>query len=229
MPETPDDLTPPAKTIADDAHRMVKAAAGVVLPGGGDLIDAVMAAPMAKRVDTWREAVSEAIRELQDKYGRIPEDLSNDEAFIDVVAQASRAAAFTSSKVKREALRNAILNTGTSRGVDDDERLIFVRLIDELTEWHLQILDFFDNPLGWFSQSDHPDREPPPTSSNATALEAAFPNLRGKHGIYDPIIADLKTQGLSDVGLDPMKAASGWDISRTTPRGKRFLTFIRRP
>ena len=228
MPKTPDDLTPPAKTIVDNAHQVLKAATSVVVPAGGYLIDAVMAAPMTKRMGTWWETISEAIRELQDKYGRIPEDLSNDEAFIDVVAQASRAAAFTSSKVKLDALRNAILNAGASRGVDDDERLIFVRLIDELTEWHLKILDFFDDPLGWFGRNDVIPYSPSISSSNGQSLTTAFPKLRDQREFYDAIAADLKTQGLGDIDLHVIMTAAGWESSRTSSRGKRFLAFIRR-
>ena len=225
-----DDLTPPKPTVGDDAHRLAKAAAGMVLPAGGELLEAVIGPPLAKRMDAWRDLMAKRVQELLDREQVTVESLQKDPQFIDAVMYASRAAAYTSSEEKRQALANAICNAGTERAPDADEQLVFLRLIDELTEWHFRILAFFNDPPAWFRHQDREPYNPGFSSSLSDALETAYPELVGRRDLYDQLGVELNARGLlTSSGFHVMMSETGWQSSRTTDRGKSLLAFITRP
>ena len=226
----PDELTPPKSTIGDDAHRIAKAVAGVVLPAGGDLIDAIVGPPLAKRVDAWRDTVAETIRELLEHEQVTAESLQDDPQFVDVVMCASRVSAYTSSSEKRDALRNAILNTGLRSGPEHDERLIFIRLIDDLTEWHLRVLTLFNDPERWEQISSAAGITLSGANSLTDAAMRAFPELMSRAEFFDQIAKDLHGYGLLSIyGFEIALEEGEIPSSLTTNRGKGFLAFITRP
>lgn len=225
-----DDLTPPKPTVGDDAHRLAKVAAGMVLPAGGELLEAVIGPPLAKRMDAWRDLMAERVQELLDREQVTIESLQEDPQFIDAVMYASRAAAYTSSEEKRQALANAIYNAGAGQGPEHDERLVFIRLIDELTEWHFRILAFFNDPPSWFREHDKVPYSPGMSSSLSAALEKAYPELVGKRALYDQLGIELNARSLLESsGFHSMMSGTGWQSSRTTTRGKDLLAFITCP
>lgn len=102
-----------------------------------------------RRQQEWMEEVAEAVGELQDRLeGFNPADLTNNEKFITAVTRASHIAVRTHLKEKREALKNAISNIVVAESFGDDQELVFLNAIEELTPSHINLrFSSFSIPL----------------------------------------------------------------------------------
>ena len=111
------------------------------------LLDSIFTAPLEKRKLEWEENLTDVITDLQDRVeGLTPEKLSKDQAFVTVVFQASQIAIRNHQKEKIDALRGAIFNSVLPNAPEENQQLIYLRLIDQLTPWHLRVLTFLNNP-----------------------------------------------------------------------------------
>jgi hypothetical protein len=137
----------PKPTEADVALGAGRAAlAAIPFVGGSitELLSLVLAPAVARRRDTWLKELAEGLEEAERKIeGFTVENLTQDEAFVSAVIDATRSAISTHKDEKRDALRNALLNIALHRSTDEDQQQIFLRYIDELTVWHLRILQLF--------------------------------------------------------------------------------------
>ena len=69
-----------------------------------------------RRLTAWREEVFDRIRALEEQ-GVSVQDLANDDAFLDALAQATRTAEAQSSEEKRRYLADALFNIGAGTAV----------------------------------------------------------------------------------------------------------------
>lgn len=221
----------PKRTPTDIAHA---AARGVLasIPGLGGglsvLFEEVLQRPLDRRRAAWMAQLTEAVAELTEKVdGLDAAALAKDEMFLTAAVQAAQIAQRTHQQEKLDALRNAVQNAALPGAPDDDLQVIFLRLIDDLTTWHLRVLALFDDPAGWFAKYGRGESRVV-ISSGSDVLEQAFPELRGNRGLYDQLVADLQAEGLLAQGsyLHAMMTPHGAIASRTTARGKAFLAFI---
>lgn len=233
MNETPIELPQPSGW--DHAHLALKTALSALPLVGGpaaELFAAIIAPPLARRRDDWLEALAEGLSALKEKVASVtPESLANNEAFVSVVMQASRAALQTHQKEKLEALRNAVLNVAAGRAPDEDQQAMFMSYIETLTTWHIRMLKFFDAPMRMAAacgaRTDYSI-----AGALAQPLEDVFPKLRGQRDFYDQIARDLKARGFlnsADDILHVMMSGSGMSAKRTTETADRFLAFITSP
>lgn len=95
--------------------------------------------------------MAEAFTELQERVAELtPEALAANEAFVTVTMHASQIAIRNHRKEKIDALRNAVFNAALLNPQHDDEQMIFIRLIDQLTPLHLAVLSLLRDPgAGW--------------------------------------------------------------------------------
>ena len=226
---------PPKKRSAGDAAREIgKAIVSAVPAAGGPLqvlFENVFSAPIERRKQVWLEQLAEVVNELQRKVeGLTPEKLAANEAFVTVAMQASQIAIRNHQQEKLEALRNAVLNSALPNPPEEDEQIIFLRLIDQLTPWHLRVLSLLSGPEQWMARNNVQN---PGWSAGgvSTVIEHCFPDLRGKRDIYDQIVRDLQAEGLVGQGqfLHVTMTGRGMLESRLPDRGKRFLKFISAP
>jgi hypothetical protein len=196
-----------------------------------EILSLVLAPAVTKRRDEWFKELANALEELETKVeGFRTEQLQNDEIFVSAVIQATRTAASTHQQEKREALRNALLNTALHRTPVEDELQMFLRYIDEMTVWHLRVLQLFQNPsaalqaknirLNYYAGGPH------------LVLEAVYPELKGKRDFYDQIVADVKARGMINSSADflhTLMTGAGMTEKRTTAIADNFLEFIKRP
>jgi hypothetical protein len=70
----------------------------------------------------------------------------NNESFLTVVLQATSIALRNHQKEKLEALRNAIINSVLPSSANDDIKLIFIDLVDQLKVPHLRLLRMLYEP-----------------------------------------------------------------------------------
>src|SRR5688572_12307106 len=105
-----DDLTPPAPTGADDAHRIAKGLIDAIPLAGGvlaELFEMVVVPVLHQRREAWEIRLSAVVRELRNNgvtYGQ----MEGDPRFTSAVMLATRVAVTTSQQAKLDALANAV-------------------------------------------------------------------------------------------------------------------------
>ncbi|ORJ58681.1 hypothetical protein [Geothermobacter hydrogeniphilus] len=224
--------SPPSKTVGDAAHAIARAGLSAVPYVGGpaaELFSALINPPLEKRRIVWMEEVGEALQMLEEQFEVSLEALQNNPDFIDTVMHASQIAVRNSQTEKRQALKNAILNTALPNPPEEAIRQICLDLIETFTDWHIRILKIFHNPLAWFEANNRPW---PNMSIGglSSILEAACPELKGRRDFYDQIWKDLYTRGL--VNTDHMHttmSGTGLTQQRTSGIGGALLSLIESP
>ncbi len=228
------DRPPKSKSAGDVAHEVGRAIVSVVPAAGGPLqvaFENIFSSPIEKRKQAWLEQLAEVVTEIQKRVKEItPEKLAQNEAFVTVAMQASQVAVRNHQQAKLEALRNAVLNSALPNPPQEDEQMIFLRLIDQLTPWHLRVLSLLNNPVEWMERNKvaYPGWG---MGGVSTVIEHRLPDLRGQRDTYDQIVRDLQGEGLVGQGqfTHLTMTGSGMVESRTTDRGKRFIKFITAP
>jgi hypothetical protein len=228
------DNMPTERSAGDVARDIGRAAVSLVPVAGGPLqvlLEAVFGSPLEKRKQEWLRQLAGVVDELQHRIvGLTPERLAEDEAFVTVALQATQAAVRNHQQEKIHALRNAVLNTAIDHTLADDEKLMFVRLIDQLTPWHLRVVTVLNDARAWMARNGI--KNPGWTAGGTdTVLELCLPDLRGQQETYDQVVRELQVEGLIGQGpfLHMMVTADGMFASKTTERGKRFIAFITAP
>lgn len=225
---------PSEKTIGDAAHEISKAVISVIPVAHGPLValfENIFTAPLNKRKQQWFEELADVITEIQETlYDVTPEQLSKNEIFITAAIQASQIAIRNHKEEKIEALRNALFNCVQPSAPDEDKQQMFLRLIDDLTPWHLRLLGLLNNPVRWMAKNGIKN---PGWSLGgvSTVIEHCLPDLRGAMDFVDQLVRDLQTGGLVHQGsfLNVTMTGGGMLASHTSEMGKEFISFISRP
>lgn len=225
---------PTKKSTGDVAREVGRAVVSLVPVAGGPLqvvFENLFASPIEKRKEAWLQQLAGIVKEVEDRVAELtPEKLAENEAFVTVAMQASQIALRNHQQAKLEALCNAVLNAALPNPPQEDEQMIFLRLIDQLTPWHLRVLSLLDNPVRWMERNGvaNPGWGMGGTS---TVLEHCLPDLRGQRDTYDQVVRELQSEGLLGQGqfLHMTMTGGGMVESRTTDRGKRFIRFITAP
>jgi hypothetical protein len=222
---------PSDKTIGDAAHEIGKAVLSVVPAAGGPLaalFENIFTAPLNKRKQQWFEELAGVITEIQEKLdGITPEQLSKNEMFVTAALQASQIAIRNHKKEKIEALRNALFNSVQPGAPSEDKQLIFFKLIDDLTPWHLRLLGLLNDPTKWMEKNGI--RNPGwGMGGVSTVIEHCLPDLRGARDFYDQLVRDLQTGGLLRQGsfVHVTMTGGGMLTSQTSEMGREFISFI---
>jgi len=228
------DSLPTTKNAGDIAREIGRAAASLVPVAGGPLqvvFENFFASPIERRKEAWLQQLADVLKDVEDRVAELtPEKLAQNEAFVTMAMQASQIALRNHQQAKLEALRNAVLNAALPNPLQEDEQMIFLRLIDQLSLWHLRVLSVFDDPVQWMERHGVPN----PgwgMGGPSTVLEHCLPELRGQRETYEQIVRDLQSEGFLGQGqfLQVTMTGEGMVSSRTTDRGKRFIKFITAP
>src|ERR1700722_8641479 len=141
-------LKVPKPTGRDAAVAIVRAGIGsipVVGAAATELFSWFFRPAVERRREEWMGSVGETLEQLKSR-GVDLEALQSDEAFVDVVAQATHIAMRNHQEEKREALRNAIANSALQQTPDESKRQMFLQYIDMFTVWHLKVVGLIANP-----------------------------------------------------------------------------------
>src|SRR5882724_12867217 len=106
--------TPPEKSTGDAVHAVARAGLGALPVAGAaasELLIALVTPPLERRRNEWMAEVGDALLKLEERMGVVLESLQTQDQFVDVAVAATLIALRTSNKEKREALKNAILNS----------------------------------------------------------------------------------------------------------------------
>jgi hypothetical protein len=224
---------PSEKSVGDAAHEISKAVLSTVPAAGGPLValfENIFTAPLNKRRQKWLEELAGVITDIQEKLNSVtPEQLSQNEMFITAALQASQIAIRNHKVEKIEALRNALFNSVQPMAPSEDKQLMFFKLIDDLTPWHLRLLGLLNNPSKWMQKNNikNPGWN---MGGVSTVIEYCLPDLRGAREFYDQLVRDLQTGGLVHQGsfLNTTMSGGGMLAAHTSEMGKEFISFITR-
>lgn len=223
---------PPEGSAGEAAHAVVRSGLGAIPFAGAaavELLNAIVASPLEKRRTKWMEYVGEALKELEEKTGIILESLQENEEFIDVALEATQIAIKTSNLEKREALKNAIINSALPNPPEESLQKMFLSFIETLTVWHLKLLELFNDPPQYLEKQNI-SFTGYSMGSMSHLVENAFPELRGRRDLYDLIWKDLYSRALVNTEhLHTMMTGSGIIAKRTTEIAIQFLNYIKSP
>ncbi len=220
---------PPHRAKGDIAHAVAKAAIGsvpVVGAAGAELFAYLIQEPYQKRREEWMRQVGDDLADLRERAGIDVDKLKDDPAFTDAVLSATQVALRTRSDAKRAALRNIIKNAAKPSAPSEAEQAAFIRVVDELSDWHVALLHLFEAPPKWLAIHDV-DVAHIVMGAPSQIVEMAFPQLSGKQALYDSWWLDLHNRGLVSIdSLHVTMTAQGMLTPRLTPLGKRFASFV---
>lgn len=217
---------------ADAGYSAVRAGLSMIPIVGGaavELFQFVLQPSLEKRRMEWMKKVSEAITELQNKHGIELENLQDNGVFIDTVIQATHIAYRNSQDEKREALKNAVINSGCPHALEQSLQQMFLSWLDVFTVWHLRLIRIYQNPEKWEKENNrHFERLYAGGADHI--LESAYPELKNRRDFYDQIWKDLFQKGLVNCdSLHGIMTGRGIFEKRTTDLGDKFLGFIVNP
>jgi len=133
-------LKPPKKSLVSHSNDKLKETIKILSPGWVNLfIDFIFPSIHEKRLEKWRDEVYERLLELINAKNLTVEDLSNNDEFITILKQSLLVASRTHQEEKLLFLKNIIVNSIDS-DLTTDYKLIFNRLVDELSPTHIKIL-----------------------------------------------------------------------------------------
>lgn len=241
MAEESDRLEP---TKGDWAHTVARMGLSAIPIVGGpavELLNVVITPPLARRRDDWLLSIAAGLKDLEQKVdGLRPESLRTNPTFISVMLQASHVALRSHQKEKLEALRNAVLNTASGVGIEEDLQAIFLSLIDVFTPWHLRIMTVLYEAERFFPQDHNSMPQLPGESIGVFGLvKRAYPELGLTHHehyeFFDQIGEELKARGLIPRFSFPLtKTKQGGVLihsleQRLTAMGIQFMKYISDP
>lgn len=186
---------PPAEPVEEKLHRVARSAISLIPALGGMLNEiflSVLESPLDKRRTEWMYSVSIAINRLIESRHVSIESLRSNDQFIDVLIQATLIAQKTSQRGKLIALRNAVSNSTQVETKPVRKSGHFLRLIDTFDEWHLRVLDFYDDANRYCDFQNEATRR----ASGVGLLTLAFPELCGEEEYAASLWFDLKHAGL---------------------------------
>ncbi len=203
----------------------------VPLSLAAQMILSALGIPVKMRQQQLLQETADGLQELQARFNQdlTPEKLAQDPAFVTAFLQVHQIAMRNHQKEKLEALRNALLNVALKNTPDESLQLIFLNFIDTFTPWHMEILNYLDNPSSWMKQRG----VPVPTWGQGSLkglISIAMKDLQRPPGLDDFVLQDLKTKGLiPEVLLGAAMSMEGLLGSWTSEMGKDFINFVTSP
>lgn len=219
--------TYPERDGKDIAEGLTRAGLALIPGLGGtinELISMVLAPALERRHDEWLKDLADVVDKLEKRpEGFNVKELGHNEAFVSATIQATRIAASTHQKEKRQMLRNALLNIATGKAQDDQIQQIFLGAIETFTHSHVMVLNFLWKQSGMLRTTITSYGQ---TIANfGQAIETALPDLQGKNDFVEHIMNDLRIRGFSSLS----GRMSAYPQPAITNLGIQFLTFVAEP
>lgn len=217
----------PEKSISDNSYAIAKGIISAIPVAGGSLsvlFESIFTTPLDKRKKEWFQSLADAIEELTNKVDEItPESLSENEIFISVSMQATQIALRNHQQEKLVALKNAVKNSASSISIDENQILMFTRIIDDMTPLHLKILEFLNNPnkIEQELQDKKPKNVKTYYSENITIWKEYYPELNSSKELISQVCKELYAKGFLFKEIQLLGTGKV-----TSSFGEEFLTFI---
>ena len=218
-----------AKDIAKDVgNRVIKVGMGLI-PIAGPVLsegyDLIVTRNLDKRSAEVINNIQSRINRLEMKFSK--EELSENQELVDVILEVHSAAIRTSQEYKKAALYNALSNTPGST-LSEDKKMMFLRIIKNLTPSHLKLLKFFVDPNKAYKEKFGKEISLY-MGGLATVIEEVFENEFDDKELLKLIIVDLNQNQLINGDyslLNSTTTNNGLKSKRTTNLGDEFIEFI---
>jgi hypothetical protein len=224
-----EDSQPPGRGIPGAMQRVFRgAASGVPVVGGllAELVDGVLEPITTRQLNDWLYDLAKSVKRLEETRDLAVEDLKTP-AFVEVAVRAARQAMIDSSTEKREALRNAVLNTALGRVPRTDTRQVLLRHVEELTVSHVTILRLIAEKGKRSKLVRSSAEEAKPLSYY---LAKVAPDLAAEETLAEFLCADLARRALVLDTAPPGRLLEHPVVLQDlTPLGDQFLAFIADP
>lgn len=212
----------PKKQAGDYAYYATKAGASMIpLIGGAvtTVMETVFSAPIEKRKEKWLQALAHKVDLLTEKHENISaESLATNEHFVSVCIHASNIALRTHQEEKITRLLAAVENSVSGKGVESSKHFIFLRIIDEMTDFHFQMLMFLLN----FNEIKSEHGITDPFIDGRRVWEKVHKGMDRFDPMLDLVIADLNRYGL--VSINELGEISLDSV--ITKFGREFCEFV---
>lgn len=132
----------PEHSAKDTAFKLTKGALGAIPFAGafiGELMELVIVPQYQKKLEEWFKFVDSTIGELVEKHNITKEKIFSDEEFISIFQRTSRAYVNNIEKHKVPILKG-YLKSSITKNIELNKKLLFLEIIDKLTEKHFMIL-----------------------------------------------------------------------------------------
>ena len=218
----------PEKETKDYAYGATKAGLSAIPLIGGSLtaiFETIFSSPIDKRKEEWLTMLVETVNELCEKVeGLTPEKLSNNPEFISIYLQASNIAIRTHNEEKLKALNAAVKNSVLQKDLDESKKMIFLRLIDQMTPFHIKVFHFLSFTEQYVKELDsrQPKNQSTHWGSIGNVWDAYFEEVKTGNALIDLVTSDLKNYGL--IYVDKFHLATLTSVS--TELGREFVEFI---
>jgi len=218
----------PQKDIQDYGYDSIKAGLNVVPLVGGALatvFETVFSSPIDARKEAWLCDLAKVVDDLCSKVENLtPEKLSKNNEFISAYLLASNIAIRSHQKEKLAALRAAVKNTVLITDYDESKKMIFIRVIDEMTPLHFRLLTFLSTPEVFVNKLNEKEGSNSRTlwGSLGNVWNEIYKDIRADNSLIDIVISDLHRFGF--VHIDKFHKASMNSVS--TGIGMQFMAFI---
>lgn len=218
----------PKRGPKDHLHSAAKGGLSCIPIVGGAvaaLFETVLSAPIDKRKEQWLLKLAETVDELCSTVdGLSIQSLSENEEFISICIQASNIALRTHHEEKLRRLLNAIRSCVTNPNMDETKRMIFLRILDEMTELHIQTFVFLAETHRFVAElnSRQPPNHPVHWGDARNVWSKFYPDIKSEDPILDVVVNDLHRYGF--VFIDKFSHSSLDSVA--TKLGREFLKFI---
>ncbi|MGH9248161.1 MAG: hypothetical protein ACRD0W_01385 [Acidimicrobiales bacterium] len=216
-------LDPPEPVAMDRVHTVVKAAVSAVPYVGGpaaELFGAIVPTSLERRRQEWFKRVADRLRRLEEQDVHIDAD---DEGFITIVVEATKAALGTHIEEKLELLANCVESAALPEQRDDFMAMRLLLYVEELSPEHFVVLTYAADPEGWFDGKGL--AKPTFTmGSSRHVLDAAQLDVQGD--VLEIVLRDLADRGLADTLRGGTMTAHGAWQPLTTDLGRLLLKFV---
>lgn len=220
------DDNPPKHNKDDLVHTVIKATlASIPVIGGSaaEFFQFFIQPSIEKRRNDWMENILNDLRELQNNDQINFEELKNNEEFIDIVINTTKIAMSTAHKEKLDALRAALINSALNKDLSKPDIFYFLRLIDELTVWHICILKIINRPADYRELKG----EYEVTDTVQNMIKRQYPILT--NDILNQMVDDLYRRGLSVINRENLtnhEPLFNTPTKYTTYIGDDFVNYI---
>ena len=204
----------------------------VVGGAAASLLGIALQPALDKRRVQFINSLANRVEELQGTFQELHwENLKDNPAFVTAATHATLIALVNHQQEKLDALRNAAINSALPDAPGDTLQSVFLRLVDELTPWHLEILRFWRAPHKWCEERGLScPRIPGPEEQPEMNIGVQF--LFRQVGLEEPLYSKFEND-LLNAGL--LERPSKVIVLKSLPYvhesdlGKRFIRFITGP
>lgn len=233
LPSTPSVPEPDGSDIAYGIGRAILSL--IPLPVA-PIAEMMIRSPMDKRVDNWRIELTKVVEHLNERLDKVEfESLKQSEEFATTFLHVSRVAVSTHRKEKHVMLRNSLLNTALPNGPEDDERTVFLNLVEEFSVAHIRTLNsfrlFVDNETSMsISLASDSWRQNVAVSHLYNFVRKANPDMSLDFHLFLSVLPELNNRGLiANEHPEPNLPSTLTQLPTLTVFGRRFLDFIESP